>query len=138
MEALITDLGLIIAGCLLIGGGFFAFVAALGILRLGDVYLRMHASTKAATLGVGMILLAVAVYFDRDAVTMRALAVIAFILLTIPVGSHLLGRAAYRAGVPMAPGSRMDEWKDRMGGAEGATPPASQPVDGRPEGTTGG
>lgn len=122
---MIDDLLLVLVGLLLIGGGFFAFVAALGIVRLQDVFLRMHASTKAATLGVGLIVLAVAVYHQDTGVTTRAIAIIAFLLLTIPVGSHLLGRAAYRAGVRMSDGSVMDEWKSRRGTSDHSGRPAS-------------
>ena len=76
-------------------GGFFCFVAGLGVLRLPDVLIRMHASTKAGTLGSGLILVAVAVWFWDTAIT------IAFLLITAPVAAHTIGRAAFRSGVPL-------------------------------------
>lgn len=82
-------------------GGFFCFVAGLGILRLPDVLIRMHASTKAGTLGAGLILGAGAVYFGDGATITRALAAILFLLLTAPVAAHMIGRAAFRDGVPL-------------------------------------
>ena len=82
-------------------GGFFCFVAGLGVLRLPDVLIRMHASTRAGTLGSGLILVAVAVWFWDTAITTRALATIAFLLITAPVAAHTIGRAAFRSGVPL-------------------------------------
>jgi multicomponent Na+:H+ antiporter subunit G len=90
----------ILAGMILLGG-FFCFVAGLGILRLPDVLIRMHASTKAGTLGSGLILGAVALYFAETAVTTRALATILFLLITAPVAAHMIGRAAFRSGVSL-------------------------------------
>lgn len=90
-----------IVSILIISGGAFAAVAGLGILRLPDVLIRMHASTKAGTLGVGLIVLGVAVHFMTSLVLTKALFIIAFLLLTAPVGAHLVGRAAYRRGLPL-------------------------------------
>lgn len=90
----------IMAG-LVVLGGFFCFVAGLGVLRLPDVLIRMHASTKAGTLGSGLILAAVAVYFGDTATITRAVAAILFLLVTAPVAAHMIGRAAFRQGVPM-------------------------------------
>ena len=90
----------ILAG-LVILGGFFCFVAGLGVLRLPDVLIRMHASTKAGTLGSGLILIAVAVFFGDTATITRAVATILFLLITAPVAAHMIGRAAFRSGVPL-------------------------------------
>ena len=95
---------------LLVGGGLFAAIAGLGLLRMPDVYIRMHAATKAGTLGAGLILAAVAVHFAEAGITVRALAAIAFLMITAPVAAHLIGRAAYRTGVPLWEGSVIDEW----------------------------
>ena len=91
----------IIMLALVLLGGFFCFVAGLGVLRLPDVLIRMHASTKAGTLGSGLILGAVAVYFADTATTTRAVATILFLLITAPVAAHMIGRAAFRSGVPL-------------------------------------
>lgn len=82
-------------------GGFFCFVAGLGILRLPDVLIRMHASTKAGTLGSGLLLIAVAIYFGDLATITRAVLTIVFLLLTAPVAAHMIGRAAFRSRVPL-------------------------------------
>lgn len=91
----------IIAQILMFIGVFFTFVAALGVLRLPDLFMRMHANTKSATLGVGFIMLGAAVYFADITVTTRALAVVLFLLVTAPISSHLLARAAYFSGIPL-------------------------------------
>lgn len=91
----------VLAGLLVLSGGFFAFIAALGVLRLPDVLVRMHASTKAGTLACGLILAGAAVAFWDLAISFRVVAVVAFILFTAPVGSHMIGRAAVRTGVPL-------------------------------------
>ncbi len=89
-----------IAAAFLIGGGFFTLIAGIGILRMQDVYLRMHASTKAGTLGVGMICAAVAIEMGGQT-AVEAVAVMMFLLFTAPIGAHLIARAAWRSKVPL-------------------------------------
>ena len=101
----------IITAACLIGGGLFAFIAGLGLARMPDVFIRMHAATKAGTLGVGLIMAAVAVNFDDLGITIRAFAGIAFLIITAPVAAHLIGRAAYREGVPLWRRTAIDEWR---------------------------
>lgn len=99
----------ILTGLLILLGGFFTFAAALGVVRLPDVFIRMHASTKAGTLGCGLILLAAAIHFGQIEFVARALAAIVFLMLTAPVGAHMIARAAYRSGVPLWSGTVIDE-----------------------------
>jgi multicomponent Na+:H+ antiporter subunit G len=99
----------IVSLVLLLIGAIFMFVAGIGILRMPDLYTRMSATTKVATLGVGSTLLAVAVYFGELGITSRSLATIAFVLLTAPVAAHMIGRAAYFGGVPLWRGTVVDE-----------------------------
>lgn len=101
----------IITAACLVGGGLFAFIAGLGLARMPDVFIRMHAATKAGTLGVGLIMAAVAVNFGDLGITVRALAGIAFLIITAPVAAHLIGRAAYREGVPLWRATTIDEWR---------------------------
>jgi multicomponent Na+:H+ antiporter subunit G len=84
-----------VGAVLLIAGGFFVLVAALGVLRLPDAFMRMHAATKAGTLGAGLVLVAAAVVFGELAVAVKGIVVFLFLLLTAPVAAHVLGRAAY-------------------------------------------
>jgi multicomponent Na+:H+ antiporter subunit G len=102
----------IITACLLVLGSLFAFVAALGMLRLPDTVMRMHAATKAGTLGAGLILIAEVFFYAELGITLRALAAIAFLLLTAPVAAHLIGRAAYRSKIRLWDKTWIDQLKD--------------------------
>ena len=90
----------IVSPFLLIGASLL-FLAALGILRMPDLYTRMQAATKAGTLGVGLVLVAAAVAFGKLSVTITSVLAIAFFILTAPVAAHMIGRAAYLARVPL-------------------------------------
>ncbi|TFL17297.1 monovalent cation/H(+) antiporter subunit G [Jannaschia formosa] len=100
-------LELFLSACVLLGG-FFAFVAGLGILRLPDVLIRMHATTKAGTLASGLIMLAVAVGLGDVPTIARAVIIVLFLLLTAPVAAHMIGRAAFRSGVPLWAPTKVD------------------------------
>jgi multicomponent Na+:H+ antiporter subunit G len=88
----------IVTGVMLVIGASFALVASIGLIRLKDVYMRMHAASKAGTLGSGVMLLALAVHASDLAVVTRAIAGVVFFLLTAPISAHLLAKAAYAAG----------------------------------------
>jgi len=103
----------IITAVLLVTGAVLMALASVGLLRMPDIYTRISTATKASTLGVGCLLLAVVVFFDETGVKSRALAVLVFILLTAPVSAHILGRAAYLSGVPLWQDSRIDELHGR-------------------------
>ena len=116
-------IGDIVTAVLLVSGALFAAIAALGLVRLPDVYLRMHAATKAGTLGAGLVMAAVAVHFAEWSVALRAVAAIAFLVITAPVAAHMIGRAAYRIGVPLWSGSVIDEWgRDAAAGGDNFFP----------------
>ena len=85
--------------CFLMLGSFFCAVAAFGVLRMPDVYIRLHAATKAGTLGLGMIMIGVALVFNELTVVSRVIVIILFILITAPVASHMLGRASLYMGI---------------------------------------
>ncbi|SEB91024.1 monovalent cation/H(+) antiporter subunit G [Nitratireductor aquibiodomus] len=88
----------ILTGLLIIIGAAFTLIAAIGILRLPDLYTRMHAASKAGTLGSGLMLIALAIFAQDQAIVTRALAAVVFFLLTAPISAHLLAKAAYAAG----------------------------------------
>lgn len=88
----------IVAILLLIGGAFTVF-AGIGVMRLPDVFTRMHAATKVGTLGSGLIIAGVAVYFAEPGVVIRCILIVLFLLLTAPIGAHMIGRAALRIGI---------------------------------------
>jgi multicomponent Na+:H+ antiporter subunit G len=87
----------IIVIILLVLGTIFIFLAAVGLLKMPDVFLRMSASTIAATLGVSSILIALAVHFATFGITVHVIGTNLFLFLTVPVGAHLMGRAAHKA-----------------------------------------
>jgi multicomponent Na+:H+ antiporter subunit G len=87
-----------VAGAFLLIGAVFSLLASAGILRFPDLYTRLHAATKAGTVGAGFVLLAIAVSAFDLSVALRALAGLAFLVLTSPIAAHLLARAAYLAG----------------------------------------
>ncbi|WP_087026441.1 monovalent cation/H(+) antiporter subunit G [Thaumasiovibrio subtropicus] len=91
-------MGEIFAGIFLLLGTFFAVVASLGILRLPDLFIRMHAATKAGTVGLAFLLLPVAIMLQEIAVISKVLGTLFFILITAPVAAHLLGQAMVRKG----------------------------------------
>ena len=86
----------IIVGIFLLLGGFFALIAAIGVLRLPDVLTRMHASTKAGVLGSSLILVGSAINLGEVEITARVIATILFLMLTAPIGAHMIGRASVR------------------------------------------
>lgn len=104
----------IISGILLLLGAAFMLIASVGVVRLPDLLMRMHATTKAGTLGAGLILLAVAFAFTDTAVSARVLTIVVFILLTAPVAAHIIGRAAYYVGVDLWKGTIIDELKEEV------------------------
>lgn len=105
---------------LMIIGGLFMLIAGLGVVRLPDLYMRISASTKASTLGAGFLLLSLAVHFNELGITSRALATIAFVIITAPVAAHLISRSAYFAGVRLWQGTIADELRGRYNPDTGA------------------
>jgi multicomponent Na+:H+ antiporter subunit G len=86
---------------LLVAGVLFSLLGAVGVLRMPDLFTRLQASTKAGTLGVGCIMVAAAVHFGDLGVIVRAVLVVAFLLLTAPVAAHVIARAAYGSRIPL-------------------------------------
>lgn len=78
----------------LLAGLFFLFVGTLGLLRLPDVFCRLHATTKCDTLGVGLILLSLALQ-SSAAAAVKLVLIAGFILVTNPTAAHVIARAAY-------------------------------------------
>ncbi len=98
-----------IAAFLLISGSLFMLVAAIGVIKLSDVYMRMHAITKAASLGAILMLAAVSLIYVQWIVWVEALMVVVFVILTAPIASHMIAKAAHKTGMPKGPGYIMDE-----------------------------
>ncbi len=108
-----TEVVDILCGVLILLGTGLSLLAAVGVLRFPDVYSRMHAATKAGTLGAGVVIAAMAIHDGQLDVVLRALAGIYFLIVTAPIAAHLLGRAAYSAGIPLWHKTAFDDLKDR-------------------------
>ena len=113
----------------------FMTVAGIGLLRMPDLPTRMHASSKAGTLGAALVLAAVAWHFGDAAIAVRVAVVCVFLLLTAPVASHVIARAAYRTGVPLSPETVIDELEEhRCRGRVRDEPPGGDPDSSASEG----
>jgi len=82
-----------IGSVLLLGGALLCLFAALGVLRLPDFFMRMHAATKAGVAGSGLVLLGVAALHGDAGTWIKAALAVLFLLLTTPVAGHLIGRS---------------------------------------------
>ena len=103
---MINDL---LVSVMLVAGTFFMFLAGIGVLRMPDLLMRMHATTKSGVFGAGLMLLGVAFFYMDASVTARALAIVGFITLTSPVAAHAIGRAGYHTGSKMWEGTLKDD-----------------------------
>ncbi|MFC4407128.1 monovalent cation/H(+) antiporter subunit G [Haloarchaeobius iranensis] len=87
-----------VAGFVLVGS-FFLLVGTIGLIRFPNVYNRLHATSKAATLGAASMFVAGFIYFGGQGVALEALVAIVFLFLTAPTGGHLISRSARKMGV---------------------------------------
>ena len=83
----------------ILGGVFFIVTGAIGVVRMPDVYCRLHAAGMTDTMGAGLLLLGMCFQAGLTLITVRLLLVWAFLLVTSPVGTHALARAALSGGV---------------------------------------
>jgi multicomponent Na+:H+ antiporter subunit G len=108
MIAIVQDIASTI---LLVLGALLVLTAGIGVVRLPDVYMRMSATSKASSLGCGLVLLGTAISQADLGITIRVIAAILFLFLTAPVASHLIGRAAYRLGIARWQGTVVDDFQ---------------------------
>ncbi len=102
---------------LILVGLFFTAVAAVGLIRLPDLYTRSHATSKTDTLGTVLTLAGVALTFQTPVPRAKLVLLAAFLLITNPTATHAITRAAHDQGI--------DPWT------------AEVPADDRTEGGTG-
>jgi len=89
-------IGISISSMFMFIGAIFIFIAAIGVIRLPDLFLKMHAATKAGTLGCGCVLLGAGIQLHTSHALTEALLLIFFIMLTNPISAHLIAKVAYQ------------------------------------------
>lgn len=107
MFELISD---VVVGILLLISALFTLAATVGLNRFPDVYNRMHAASKAGTLGSGGAMLALALHSADFTVASQAIAGIVFLFMTVTVSGHLIARVAYQTGNKPWKGTVMDDY----------------------------
>jgi multicomponent Na+:H+ antiporter subunit G len=101
----------IIGGIVSLLGALLLLLAALGLIRMPDVYNRMQAGTKATTLGTMLFLIGIAV--AHPGWWAKVLVLILFVVFTNPISSHALARAAHHVGIRMSSRTVRDDLADR-------------------------
>jgi len=107
-----VTLGDIVIGLVLLLGALIMVLSSIGLLRFGDVYLRMHASTKASTMGIGFLMIGAALYFSDALLTIKLFALAVIYFFSAPTGAQVLARAAHIARTPMVKETWIDELEE--------------------------
>jgi multicomponent Na+:H+ antiporter subunit G len=104
----------IISSILIIIGVSFMLISTIGLLRFPDFYIRMSAITKGATLGLGLILSGMGIYFNEPDMFLKVVLIICFTFLTSPVAAHVIARTAVRNKIPFWERTDINEFKDYL------------------------
>lgn len=112
MQAVIQDIGIVIAIVAILIGTAFSVIGIFGYIRFPDVYTRLHATGKVSTFGVVLLFIAAALVIPVG--WPKAILLIALVLIAGPVVSHAIASAAYRIGLPMKHVVR-DDLAEKMG-----------------------
>jgi multicomponent Na+:H+ antiporter subunit G len=102
----------ILVSFLLVSGATILLLSSIGLVRFGDVFLRMHASTKAGTLGISLIIIAVALFFSDALTTIKLIALMGIYFFTSPIGSQVLAHSAHIYQVDVVEEMWIDELAD--------------------------
>lgn len=114
-----TSVILWISIVLILAGSFFVGIAAIGLLRLPDLYTRMHAAAKAGAFGGSLILIATALLFGSWIITIKIVLIILFFYASTPVAGHMIGRAGYLTGIRQWSQAKIDELKGKYHSGSG-------------------
>lgn len=98
---MILAMGLAIVGVALL------LLAALGVIRMPDLYMRMQTASKASTLGAGCVLLAAGMLSSDGSTAVRAVLAVIFLMMTTPIAAHLIARSGYRKKVAFSSETQM-------------------------------
>lgn len=85
----------LVAGLFLLGGSFFFLVGVLGLLRMPDIFSRIHTTTKGDTLGIGLILIGLMILSGFTVVSLKLFIILGLVWLTTPTAAHLIAKAAH-------------------------------------------
>lgn len=98
----------------LLMGGIFCLGGSIGLIRFPDIYCKMQALSKPVTLGIANLVIAyiLFLFYAKHELSMKGILAVAFLLLTVPIGSHMIAKASYRSGVPIWTESLMDQLAD--------------------------
>ena len=109
-----TLLDWIVAALVLVGAAF-SLIGSLGLLRMPDIFTRLHGPSKATTIGIGSMLVASALYMScrGPGLSLHEFMISLFIAITTPVGSHLLAKAARHRRLPGSEGWSADDDQPR-------------------------
>lgn len=115
---------------LMLLGASLALLAAVGVVRFPDTFLRMQASSKASTLGLACLLAGAALQLPDVSSIIRLGSIAAFIMLTAPLSAHVVARASLRRGTPLWRGTLRNEYEPLQSSPDGGSP---ERVEGSPE-----
>ncbi|MBU2863986.1 Na+/H+ antiporter subunit G [Reinekea forsetii] len=106
----------IIASIFLLIGGAFLLIGSVGLSKLPDFYMRLHAPTKASTLGIGAILIGSIVFFSGQVsgITVKEILITLFLFLTAPITAHMLSKTALHTKIPPTEGTINADLFDKM------------------------
>lgn len=104
----------IVSSILIIIGVMFMLIATIGLLRFPDFYIRMSAITKGATLGLGLILSGMGIYFNEPDMFLKVVVIICFTFITSPVAAHVIGRTAVRNKIGFWERTDLKEFQDYL------------------------
>ncbi|MFP4187365.1 MAG: monovalent cation/H(+) antiporter subunit G [Acholeplasmataceae bacterium] len=99
MPLLETILDIIVIG-LIVSGTFFFFVGVVGLIRMPDVFTRMHATTKCDTMGAGLIFISLIIRSGMSFISLNILIILIFLWLTNPTAAHFIAKSAYERMYP--------------------------------------
>ena len=119
-------------GVFWIAGALLCLLAAVGVVRMPDLFTRMQAASKASTLGLALLLIGTALDMAESATVARAVSIAAFIMLTTPVAAHAVARAAYLTDVPLWSGTVIDERRADQDLLTSVPGPADRPAESEP------
>lgn len=126
----------IVAALIIALSALVIFSAAVGVVRFPDAFTRMHAATKAGVVGAGGLLLGSSLALGSWGSVFMAVVGVFFLVATVTIAAHTLGRAAYLSGAPLAENTKTDALQDvyerhDFDGIRHKAEPSGNPAPGR-------